>query len=178
MISLRPNEQIVLILRRHWIVMMGPLATIFFALVLPSLLLLSLSDRFPVLSTPQIAPIVKFFLALYLLGLLLYALLLWADYYLDVWIITTERLIDINQRGLFVRHISEMNMENIQNVTAEINGMVAMLLKFGNLKVETAAEGMFLIRSVPRFYEAKDLLLKYSSIKHGTHSEFHQAAKP
>lgn len=178
MISLRQNEQILLILRRHWFVMTGPLAAVFFALVLPSLLLSTISERFPILTTPTVVPIIKFFLALYILGLLLYALLLWADYYLDVWVITNERLIDINQRGLFVRHISEMNMENIQNVTAEINGIIAMTLKFGNLKVETAAEGMFLIRSVPRFYEAKDILLKYSSIKHGTHSELHQAAKP
>lgn len=170
MIALRPDEKILLVLRRHWYVMAGPSIGIVLACILPSALLITLVSRFPLLSAPEFGPIIKFFLSLYLAAVLLYLLLAWSNYYLDVWVITSERLIDINQRGLFYREISEMNMENIQNVTINISGFMATLLRFGDLKVETAGENDFVIRSVPGFYEAKDLLLKYSNMKHAAKS--------
>ncbi len=164
MISLRADEKILLVIRRHWFVMVGP--TIFGGVILlfPSLFFTIAPRLFPAIGeNPALEPIINFYLSLYILMVLLYLFIFWSDYYLDIWIITTKRLIDIEQRGLFNRQISEMNLNNIQNVSVEIRGVIPTLLKFGNLRVETAGEESFTIRDAPNLYEAKDYILHHSA---------------
>ena len=98
-----------------------------------------------------------------LMGLLLFAFVLWTNYYLDVWILTSERIIDINQKNLFSRVISEFPINRVQNVSIEVHGVIETLLKFGDLKVETAGHGGgFTIRDAPNLYEAKNIILRHS----------------
>ena len=99
--------------------------------------------------------------------LLTFLFYFWADYYLDMWIITTERIIDINQLGLFSREISEIPLRHVQDVTIEVHGIIETFLKFGTIKIQTAGEREFTIDTVPRLYEAKDLILKYSREQNG-----------
>jgi len=167
MIKLNGDEKILMVIRRHWFVMVGPVVLLVFLLVFPSVFLTTAPRFYPALNNnPEIQPMINFSLALYILIVILYLFIWWSDYYLDIWIITNKRLIDIEQRGLFNRHISEMNVENIQNVTLQIEGLIPTLLKFGNLLVETAGEGQFKIKDAPNLYEAKDLLLRFSNNKH------------
>src|SRR3989344_282267 len=170
MIKLGIDEKILMVIRRHWFVMVGPVVLLVFLLVFPSVFLTTAPRFYPALNNnPEIQPMINFSLALYILIVILYLFIWWSDYYLDIWIITNKRLIDIEQRGLFNRHISEMNVENIQNVTLQIEGLISTLLKFGNLLVETAGEGQFKIKDAPNLYEAKDLLLMHSN--HNTNQQ-------
>ena len=162
MLSLAPNETILVTMRRHWIVFVGPTLTFTLFLLLPPVLILAARLYLPSFITPTTESIVDFFLALYLAGLLAYILVVWLDYYLDVWIITTERIIDIEQLTLFHREITEMPLDRIQNVTIEIPGFLATVMKFGNIKIQTAGAGEFTISEVTDFYRAKDLILQYS----------------
>jgi uncharacterized membrane protein YdbT with pleckstrin-like domain len=84
------------------------------------------------------------------------------SYYLDVWIITTERIIDIEQHGLFHRAVSEIAVERVQNVTVETPGFLATMLGFGNVKIQTAGEGEFTISSVTECERAQRLILEHS----------------
>lgn len=162
MIDLAQKEKILLVIRRHWFVLVGPAIAFFIALTLPSLVL-TIAPRFvPAFENPSLQPIINFMLSLYFLALLLYMLILWADYYLDVWIITTKRLIDIRQSSLFSRQISEFQIDRVQDVTIDIHGIIPTLLKFGNLRVETASASSFTIKDAPHLYEAKDFILQYS----------------
>ena len=168
MLKLYPAEQPLLVIRRHWIVFVGPSATFFVLILVPPLILTFAPTFLPALRSPGIVPLVNFGLALYTLGLLTYMLVLWLAYYLDVWIITTERIIDIEQRGLFYREVSEIPMEKIQNVTIETPGFLATVLKFGTIKIQTASESDFVITEVPDCYRAKDLILRYSRVPRQT----------
>lgn len=162
MIDLAQEEKILLTIRRHWFVLVGPTVAFFVALILPSLVL-TVAPRFiPTFENPSTQPIINFTLSLYFLAVLLYMLVLWADYYLDVWIITTKRLIDIRQTSLFSRQISEFQIDRVQDVTIDIHGIIPTILKFGNLRVETASASSFTIENAPNLYEAKDLILQYS----------------
>ena len=40
------------------------------------------------------------------------------DYYLDVWVVTTKRIISIEQKGLFNRVIAEQKISRLQDVTS------------------------------------------------------------
>lgn len=164
MLHLFPQETILLVMRRHWVVFLGPTIIFIILLIAPPLAIVVGPRFFPALGEPEVALIVNFFLALYVLGLLAYLLVLWIAYYLDVWIITDQRLIDIEQHGLFHREISEIAMDRVQDVTIEIPGFIPTLLQFGNIKIRTASQGEFTISDVPDYYRAKDLILKYSRL--------------
>lgn len=162
MLHLGPNERVLLVMRRHWVTL-ARATTLFVALLLaPSLFLAIAPTYLPLLSGPGVRPIVNFFLALYLLGLLASMLITWVGYYLDVWIITTERIIDIEQHGLFHREVSEIAVDRVQNVTVETPGFIATALGFGNVKIQTAGEGEFTISAVTECERAQRLILERS----------------
>ena len=93
----------------------------------------------------------------------LFLFMFWVDYYLDMWVITSERIIDIEQKGLFRREISEFMLDKVQDITVEIPDIMATLLKYGNINIQTAGEKSFTIKQIPKIYEAKNLILDYSS---------------
>lgn len=164
MLLLNPDEKILLTMRRHWFYLIGPVVTLVLLLVLPSLFFAFAPYYLPILNRPETAPLVNFLLAIYIMGLLTFALIKWLIYYLDVWIITDHRIIDIEQRGLFNRAVSELTLDRVQDVTVEILGLIPTMLKFGTIRIQTASEiGEFVIDSVPRCDEAKDIILKSMS---------------
>lgn len=174
MISLNPNEKIELVIRRHWYVMAGPTFFLIVLLIAPSVFFTVAPSFFPeFFNNTDAKPIIYFLLSLYVMLIILFLFILWSDYYLDSWILTDKRLIDIQQLGLFNRRISEMHLSNIQNVSLEIKGLIQTLLKFGDIRVETAAEGSFVINDAPDLYHAKELILKYSKINHDEEVRYH-----
>ncbi len=162
MLTLAPAEKILLTMRRHWIVFVAPTLTFFLFLLIPPIAFVLARMYLPFFSSSGVEPVADFFLALYFSGLLVYMLILWLKYYLDVWIITSERIIDIEQKTLFQREISEMTLDRIQNVTIEIPGFFATMMRFGNIKIQTAGAGEFTVSDVTDFNRAKDLILQYS----------------
>ena len=74
----------------------------------------------------------------------------WLNYYLDVWIITNERIINITQQRLFHRIVSEQKLYRVQDVTWQIEGVLGNIFKFGNVTIQTAGEqGKFTFEHIP-----------------------------
>lgn len=168
MIQLNPNEKILIVLHRHWLVLFGKLVVCVFLALVPFLALgiLAASNIQVVLS----GNIILFAFSVYMMIIALIMFLFWMDYYFDIWIITTERIIDIEQRGLFNREVSEFMLMHVEDVTIEIPGILATLMKFGNIMIQTAGENSFKISQVPRVYEAKNIILQYS-MAHNNHTQ-------
>lgn len=55
-------------------------------------------------------------------------------------IVTDKNLIQILQKGLFVRKISRLSMSNVEDVTAEQKGILPTIFNYGTLMVQTAGE--------------------------------------
>lgn len=55
-------------------------------------------------------------------------------------IITNKNVTQVIQRSLFSRKVSELSMSNVEDVTAEKNGIIAAIFNFGRLNIETAGE--------------------------------------
>ncbi|MEK7452158.1 MAG: PH domain-containing protein [Patescibacteria group bacterium] len=70
----------------------------------------------------------------------LFAFIEFTDYYLDTWIVTTERIISIEQKGLFERTASELDLISVQDATAEVHGFLETIFEFGDVLVQTAGE--------------------------------------
>jgi membrane protein YdbS with pleckstrin-like domain len=85
----------------------------------------------------------------------------WSDHWLDAWIITNKRIIDIEQHGFFRRQVSSFPLSRIQDVTYSMNGVIAMWLKFGNVRIQTASISDDLImRQVPFPGDVKETIVR------------------
>lgn len=133
------NETTELFLRRHWIALviigmyelgLGGAPVLFY------LMLNFFGSNF--LNHPLLGPFSIVLISIYVLVMLLVAMTMFTDFYLDTWIVTTERIINIEQQGLFSRVISTLHLNQIQDVTSETHGLVPTFLSYGNVYVQTA----------------------------------------
>jgi CTP:phosphocholine cytidylyltransferase-like protein len=73
----------------------------------------------------------------------------WTNHYLDVLVVTSKRLIDIDQLSLFHRDIAEVRIENIEDIQIVVPGFLASWLGYGTLKIQTAGEDVeFMVRNL------------------------------
>lgn len=164
MIQLRDGEKILLILHRHWIVMAEKIIIVLILFILPAIIIF-FEDLIASFFGEMVFRSLFFFgLIIYWMILLGFLMLSWIEYWLDVWIITNERIIDIDQISLFQREISEFSLTRVQDVTIKIPNMLATLLKFGDITIQTAGEKNFFIREVPNVEEAKSIILENASL--------------
>ncbi len=157
----RESEVIMTVIHRHWfdIATHFILIILFAGLIFASLFALPAFAAGSGVFADQV--FILFLQNTFLLFLWMYSFLIWIDYYFDVWIITNERVINIEQKGLFVRTVSELKFSRIQDVTSEVRGMIPTILNFGDVKVQTASEeDYFLFRQVPDPYHVKDVIME------------------
>lgn len=162
MLKLQENESILLVVHKHWFVLTRSVLIFGVLFLVPPIVLSALPALGEYYDAEKLSAAVNFFLSLYIMILVLLLFLLWMDHYLDMWIVTTKRVIDIEQIGLFSRTVSEVPLDKIQDVTIEIRGVVETFLKFGKLRIQTAGERDFVIEDAPNLYEIKDAILKHS----------------
>ena len=55
-----------------------------------------------------------------------------------MWIITNDRILDIEQHGLFARTVSELRLHRVQDVTAEIKALIEPRWLRSRLSAEAA----------------------------------------
>lgn len=158
----RSNEHVILFLRRHWFALLA-IATAFILLVGVPLLLGwyffgTVEDW---LAHPLIGPLIVILGSMYFLSIWLFAFLEFTDYYLDTWIITNERIINIEQEGLFNRTASELDLAAVQDTTAEIHGIWQTLFTYGQVYVQTAGEkGRFHFKNIDNPEHVKELVTR------------------
>jgi hypothetical protein len=160
----QPDEQVSLFLHRHWI-MLAQIFGVFAVLTLvPAVLAAALFALRPgLLENPLFGPVATLALSAYYLGVWLVTFFEYVDYELDVWIVTNERIIDIEQRGLFNRITSELHLANIQDVTAEVHGIVHTFFDYGNVYVQTAGEvDRFTFKGIPHPDKVKETIIQLS----------------
>jgi uncharacterized membrane protein YdbT with pleckstrin-like domain len=55
-------------------------------------------------------------------------------------IVTDQNLIQILQNGLFARKVSRLSVSNVEDVSADVQGILQTIFNYGTLTVETAGE--------------------------------------
>lgn len=156
------NEQVLRVIHRHWFNILMHLTLVIACglFIFGSLAIVPLIFPDALIGTPALFSFIQNTL---LLSLWLYGFLVWIDYYLDVWIVTNERIVNIEQKGLFNRHISELRFSKVQDVTSSANGLIATVLNFGDVYVQTAAEQeRFVFRQVGDPFAVKDEVMRLS----------------
>src|SRR3989338_4311519 len=122
--SQRPDEERIMVIRRHGFVFFRRVIFLVVLLAIPLVFLFALTPAAWDLILEQTpgGVLLVMLMSVYYLYLGLYFLHTWVDYYLDVWILSTKRIVNIEQRGLFSRVVSELLLDKVQDVTVEVHG--------------------------------------------------------
>lgn len=138
------DEEVLLVFKKHPIVMRKGLIFGSFGMLVPMLYILvaeSLFNRPPSVNTLYICLGI---------GLALMALIIfpyWISWNYSVYIMTNQRLIQITQKGLFKRSMVAIGLDQVQMVNYEIDGLEETLLGFGTIVVQTFV-GSLTVRDV------------------------------
>jgi len=155
------REQVIAVYHRHWFDILSNLfvpAFLTVTLLLGALIAPSLA---PLLFTGENGMFFGFIENSLHLFLWLYLFLVWVDVYFDVWIVTDERVVNIEQKDLFTRRTSELRFSRVQDVTSEVQGIIPSILNYGDVYIQTAGEqARFIFHNVPDPVTIKDLVMK------------------
>ncbi|MBI4086416.1 PH domain-containing protein [Candidatus Kaiserbacteria bacterium] len=180
-IHLEQNEEIIKIVRKHWFILMRDTAVPLLLLIVPTSVYLFAGDvvlGIPLLQHFHYANTGALFLVS-AWGLIAWMMLflVWTDYYLDMWIITDQRIITIDQQGFFRRIIASFRYERMQDISIEINGFIPTMLDFGNIRAQTAGHEVdFRMNGAPNPRDIKALILEAADkIVAERHAELHEA---
>jgi uncharacterized membrane protein YdbT with pleckstrin-like domain len=154
MIEIDKDEHIIFEVRKHWLVFGTEMTFLIILALIPLILTSFISNSGinfgAVMSAVDIISLFSFFYALWLLVIWVIAFIIWTNYYLDIWIITSKKIIDIEQYGLFKRQVSILHLEKIQDITYDVHGLLQTFFQYGDLMVQTAgSSGSFPIKGVP-----------------------------
>lgn len=140
--NMLPGEQVVLLLHRHGFIALRIVAMYVFLALVPAIgwYLVGTSTTLLADTASASFALVTLILSSYALVWNLLFFVSWLNYYLDVWIVTNERIINIKQVRLFHRTVSEQKLYRVQDVTWEMQGVLGNMLKYGNVIIQTAAE--------------------------------------
>lgn len=127
--TLKENEAVVAIVRKHWITLVFP---VLIALVGVGLLIGFVDVFFQ-------TPFGSITWLVLLVVIVTFSAYRWVVHYFDSFIITDLRIIDIDQTGLFKRTVSETTFDKVQDVTYSIVGFAATAFDYGTVSVQTAA---------------------------------------
>lgn len=160
------GEKVELSLRRHPIVFLAPIATFLIMAAIPfAAKQVIFGGTLPPLPHPFMDIGLKLLMAIYYLGIWIFFFSQFTDYYLDINIVTNDRIIDINQKGLFGRSIAELDLTRVQDVHSEIKGIIPTLLSYGSVEIQTAAnEENFHFEQVPHPHKVRQRILELAAL--------------
>jgi uncharacterized membrane protein YdbT with pleckstrin-like domain len=143
---LRPEEELAVLVRRHWIVLSAPAVV--------TLFLAGCAAAVYVAGRPRLVPVA----GVALLGAGAWALWRLLDWRCDLWAVTPQRVID--ESGVLNVRLIDSPIETIHNVTCE-QSLIGRLLGYGTMNIQTAAEhGSVTIRHVAAPAELRDIIIE------------------
>ena len=164
--SQKQGEKVEFSLRRHPIVFLGP---IFIFLILAAIpygaKMIIFGDAPLALAHPFLHIGLRLFVCIYYLSIWIFFFSQFTDYYLDINIVTNDRILDIEQKGLFGRSVSELDLTRVQDVHSEIKGIIPTLLNYGTVEVQTAAnEENFVFHQISDPHKVRQRILELAAL--------------
>ncbi|MEO6077837.1 MAG: PH domain-containing protein [Candidatus Andersenbacteria bacterium] len=143
MIELQEGEHVVLKARKRWFALFSHALTMAVIAVFPVVFISGFGIPFLyTINAGLVAGItghdVLFYSTAWILFVWVMFVAMWTNYYMDVLIITNQRLIDMEQFILFSREEVSIPLDKIQDITIEIKGVLQTMFKFGRVEIQTA----------------------------------------
>ncbi|OGH68818.1 MAG: hypothetical protein A3J66_02050 [Candidatus Magasanikbacteria bacterium RIFCSPHIGHO2_02_FULL_47_14] len=164
LIKQKSYERVVHILRRHPVTFLPKVLFFILLILVPIAIFLLFKNLFPLFIEKEMIQVLGILLgSLYYFGILLFFYTEFVIFYLDMWVVTNDRIIDIEQFGLFSRTISELDLFRIQDVTTDVHGIFPTLLHYGTVTVKTASDNINIVfHDVPQPNKIREELIQLS----------------
>ena len=141
MVVMQKGERLVATVKRHpfgiILLYVGAGVAIAIAALLALVFIPGITDQYSIDNVRSIS--VAFLLAVVFMLVVLVGLAT-TVYWQNEWIITTDSITQIQQRGLFTRQVSQLSMDNLEDVTVDQIGILPKIFNYGTLRAETAGE--------------------------------------
>lgn len=133
-ITLESNEELYLVIRKHWIILVETFVFLFILFIIcVALYFIGNFARIPVIFT-----------VMTILGMVMisiqYIFVHWVNNELDILIITNRRIIAYDQVKFLDRKMSQTTIDLVQEVNASTSGLLWNILHYGNMMVRTASD--------------------------------------
>ena len=162
-INLRPEEEIIQVVRRYFLTLWPNIGLSLLLILVPFFFL------FPLFRLGYWGVIIFSFL---ILSGLFYGIRKIAIWYLNVFVITSKRVIDIDQRGFFDQIVSEVSHKKIKDVSCRIKGFWQTIFHYGKVRVKTSIDNLELEFSGVKNPEAvQDTILDEARLKEREENE-------
>ncbi len=166
MFNISKDETILLRRRKHWFILSGEILGTVVLAIAPFILYPFVAGYDLLIGSRSVTILlsnswITFLGSAWLLIFWMRGMGIWTDYFLDLWIITDKRIVDIEQKGFFHRKISVLLIEKIQDVTIETSGFIPTLLNFGDIHVQTAGEELeFVMHGISNPKHVREIITK------------------
>ncbi len=173
LISKKPYEDRIIELHRHGITLVKRILAYLVLASVPFLAYWFLGAYFPDMLTGTIGyPALVLAASAYELGMWLFLFTMFLDYELDVWVVTNDRLVSIEQNGLFARTVAELDLWRVQDVTSDVRGFFPTFFNYGDVYVQTAgAVERFVLEQVHQPREVQKIILDMADIDRKFHEK-------
>ncbi len=158
-----PNERVILLVRRHTFVLIRQVLLLVIAMLLPLVVSYFLQNYTTVTQDPTSLLYLLIVLggSVYYLFIILFLFSSWVDYYLDIWVVTSDRIVSIEQKGLFSRTVGELKLYRVQDVTSNVRGFLPTMFRYGDVRIETAGEqSQFTFEQVPHPEQVAKIIME------------------
>ncbi len=162
------NEKIYLVIREHPVLFYLRLSIAGFLFLVGILAHMYIPNLVSTALSESALLVLSLLFYTYYLVILLGLLLVVKFYYLSLQIITDMRMVDVDQSGIFKRKVTEIQIENVEEVTSSAHGLLPTVFNFGNVLVQTSsAQNEFEFENVSHPEQIKKLILDlYEQRKH------------
>lgn len=133
------EEQVIIFMRQHFVVNVPWIGATILLVIAPFVIIPFVLTfvSFPIVIPPAYSLVGLLFWYLATMG---YVLMNFIHWYYNIYIVTTERIIDIDFIQLLYKKFSEARLQNVEDVTYTMVGFFATVFNYGNVNIQTAAE--------------------------------------
>jgi hypothetical protein len=163
----KEKEYIILFLRSHFITNLSWIFITLVLIALPSIVFAFLSNfGLDFLSPVDAKHFTVIFVLLYYLLVFSYMFVSFLHWFYNVFIVTSERVVDIDYSDIVIHNIAIASLSHVQDVNYSQSGFISTFFNYGDIFVQTAGdEKNFEAYSVPKPREATHIIGDLTGIK-------------
>jgi hypothetical protein len=173
--ELEPGERVIREARKHWFLFAVGMLPYAALALMPFIIrpFLGLSPALaPYASAVSLAsPLSRAAIGVWLLVVWTGAWGSFTRYFLNLWVLTDRRIVEIKQRGYFNRQVSSVLLNRVQDVTTDVVGVIPSMLGIGTIKVQSAGEDAeFRMSGIPSPERMREAILTWAAERSGARS--------
>lgn len=162
LIKQKPDEKLLHVYRRHPLTFVPTLSMYVLLAALPIAFYFFIQNAAPqTLEDNNARALLTLVWSVYELSIALFFYASFLVYYLDMLVITNERVVEVSQGNLFARKVSELELFKIQDASSDVKGIIPTLFGYGTIDIQTAGEQKhFIFEDIPRAHDVRRELMQ------------------